>query len=119
MRGLAIRWVLNAVALLITAWILPGISVNSFGAALVAALVLGIVNAIVRPVVVLFTLPLNILTLGLFTLVINALMLMIVNSVVKGFVISGFWSAFFGSIILTVISGLLSAAVLDHSGRHR
>lgn len=118
MRGLAVRWVLNALALLLTAWLMPGVEIRGFGAALIAALVLGVVNAIIRPVVLFFTLPLNILTLGLFTLVVNAMMLLIAKSVVNGFVVSGFWAAFFGSIVLTVVSGLLSAVVLDHSGRH-
>jgi len=119
MKGLAIRWLLNALALLFTAWLMPGIEVNGFGAALITALVLGVVNAIIRPVVLFFTLPINIFTLGLFTLVVNALMLLITASAVEGFKISGFWAAFFGSIILALASGLLSAVVLDHSGRHR
>lgn len=119
MRGLAIRWLLNALALLLTAWLVPGIGVRGVGAALVAALVLGIINAIIRPVILFFTLPLNVMTLGLFTLVVNALMLLIARSVVDGFIVSGFWAAFFGSIVLTIISGLLSSIVLDHSGRRR
>ncbi|MCL4439525.1 MAG: phage holin family protein [Eubacteriales bacterium] len=119
MKGLAIRWVLNALALLFTAWLMPGIEIKGIGAALVAALVLGIINAIIRPVILFFTLPINILTLGIFTLVVNALMLLITKSVVNGFVVSGFWAAFFGSIVLTIASGLLSAIVLDHSGKRR
>lgn len=115
MRGLALRWLLNALALLFTAWILPGMEIKGLGAALVAALVLGVVNAVIRPIVLFFTLPFNIVTLGLFTLVINALMLLLVKSVVNGFAVSGFWAAFFGSIVLTIVSGILSALVLDHS----
>lgn len=114
MKGLALRWILNAVALLFTAWLVPGIEVAGFGAALITALVLGIVNAIIRPIVLFFTLPLNIFTLGLFTLVVNALMLLIAASAVTGFMVAGFFAAFFGSIILTIVSGLLSAMVLDH-----
>lgn len=116
MRGLALRWLLNSLALLFTAWLMPGIQIKSIGAALIAALVLGVINAIIRPIVLFFTLPLNILTLGFFTLVVNALMLLIVRSVVNGFTVSGFWAAFFGSIVLTIVSGLLSALILDHSG---
>ncbi|MFA5882177.1 MAG: phage holin family protein [Eubacteriales bacterium] len=116
MRGLALRWLLNSLALLFTAWLMPGIQIRSFGAALIAALVLGVINAIIRPIVLFFTLPLNILTLGFFTLVVNALMLLMVRSVVNGFTVSGFWAAFFGSIVLTIVSGLLSAVILDHSG---
>ena len=118
MQGLVIRWLLNAASLLITAWLIPGMEIRGIGAALIAALILGIVNAIIRPLVLFFTLPLNILTLGLFTLVINAVMLLIVKSVVNGFVITGFWPAFFGSIVLTIISGILSALVLD-SGKDK
>lgn len=119
MKGLAIRWLLNAAALLVTAWLMPGMEIKGFAAALIAALALGVVNAIIRPVIMFFTLPLNILTLGLFTLVINAFMLLLAKSVVTGFVVSGFWAAFFGSIVLTVVSGLLSAIILDHSGKSR
>ncbi|PKM82312.1 MAG: hypothetical protein CVU89_04725 [Firmicutes bacterium HGW-Firmicutes-14] len=119
MKGLAIRWILNALALLFTAWLMPGIDVTGFGAALITALVLGVINAIIRPVVLFFTLPLNILTLGLFTLVINAVMLLITASAVSGFTVSGFWAAFFGSIILTIISGVLSSVVMDDNKRHR
>lgn len=119
MKGLAMRWILNALALLATAWLVPGIHIKGFGAALIAALVLGVVNAVIRPIIIFFTLPLNILTLGLFTLVINAFMLLMVKSVVAGFLVSGFWAAFFGSIVLTIISGLLSAIILDHSGKHK
>ena len=109
------RWLLNSLALLFTAWLMPGIQIKNIGAALIAALVLGVINAIIRPIVLFFTLPLNILTLGFFTLVVNALMLLMVRSVVNGFTVSGFWAAFFGSIVLTIASGLLSALVLDHS----
>lgn len=113
MKGLIIRWALNALALLLTAWIMPGIEVKGFGAALITALVLGIVNAFLKPLVLLFTLPLNIFTLGLFTFVINAGMLMITASAVRGFTVAGFWAALFGSIILSLISGLLSSLALD------
>lgn len=119
MRGLAIRWILNAFALLVTAGLLPGIELNGISAALLTAFVLGIVNAVIRPIVLVFTLPLNILTLGVFTLVVNASMMMITASVVRGFSVAGFWSAFFGTIFLTIISGLISAIVLDHSGKRR
>lgn len=119
MKGLVIRWVLNAVALLFVAWLIPGIELQGIEAALITALVLGIVNAFIRPLVVLFTLPLNLMTLGLFSLVINALMLLLAASAVDGFTVSGFFAAFFGAIILSIASGVLSALVLDHSGRRR
>lgn len=119
MRGLAIRWILNALALLLTAGILPGIELNGIIAALMTAFVLGVVNAVIRPIVLLFTLPLNILSLGLFTLVVNASMMMIAASAVNGFEVTGFWSAFFGAILLTIISWVISTVVLDHSGKRR
>jgi len=113
MRGMIIRWVLNAVALLITAALISGIEIRGFFSALIASMVLGIVNAVIRPIVVVLTLPLNILTLGLFTLVINGLMLKIVGSVVVGFSTTGFWAPVLGALILTVISGLISALIED------
>ncbi|KNZ68439.1 hypothetical protein Tfer_3017 [Thermincola ferriacetica] len=114
MKGLALRWFFNALALFITAYLLDGVMISGFGSALVAALVLGIVNAVIRPVILFFTLPLNFLTLGLFTFVVNALMFKLVSVVVDGFVVEGFFAALVGSLLLTIISGFLSALVRDH-----
>ncbi|MBD5607131.1 MAG: phage holin family protein [Candidatus Eremiobacteraeota bacterium] len=111
MVGFLIRLVVNAVALLIVAYILPGVHVSSFVGALVAALVLGIVNAVLRPILVILTLPVVILTLGLFTLVINAITFYIVGHLGIGLAVDGFWSAFFGAIVLTIVSYLLSTLV--------
>jgi putative membrane protein len=113
MIGLLIRWAINAVALYLTALIVHGIHVTDFASAVVAGLVLGIVNAVIRPIVLLLTLPLNILTLGIFTLVINALMLYIVAGVTHRLQIDNFFSAFFGAIVLSVISVVLSHLVKD------
>lgn len=99
---LLIRWLLNAAVLVLLTYYLPGISVASFYTALVAALVLGLVNALIKPIILIFTLPVNILTLGLFTLVINALLLWLVSTVVKGFVVAGFWPAFWAALVLSV-----------------
>ncbi len=97
------------VAILIIAHLLPGlIRVDSVMAALVAAFLLGIVNAIIRPVLILLTLPLTVLTLGLFLLVINGLMLWLVGTLVKGFYVNGFWGALFGSILISIVSWILS-----------
>ena len=104
-------WILNAVALLIVAYILPGISVASFWSALIAALVLGLVNTLVKPVLVLLTLPVTIVTLGLFLLVINALVFWFVGSVLKGFHVNGFWWAMLGALVYSIISGLLSRVI--------
>lgn len=105
---LLLVWLLNAVALLIVAYILPGISVASFGSALVAALVLGLLNTLVKPVLVLLTLPITIVTLGLFLLVLNALIFWFAGSVLKGFQVNGFWWAMLGALVYTIVSGLLS-----------
>jgi putative membrane protein len=112
-RGWVLRWIINGFGLLVTARIIEGFEVGGIFSALVAAAVLGIVNAIIRPVVLVLTLPINILTLGLFTLVINGVMLALTASVVKGFAISGFLPAVGGALLLTIISGVLSALVED------
>lgn len=87
---LLLVWILNAVALLVVAYILPGITVASFGSALIAALVLGLLNTLVKPVLVLLTLPITIVTLGLFLLVLNALVFWFAGSILKGFQVNGF-----------------------------
>lgn len=114
MKGLALRWLANALALFLTANVINGIHVQGFSSALIAALVLGVVNAVIRPLVVLFTLPLNFITLGLFTFIINGLMLELVSSVVSGFKVDGFLSAIIGAVVLSVFSGILSALVRDN-----
>ncbi|MBF6617580.1 phage holin family protein [Pollutimonas thiosulfatoxidans] len=105
---LILVWILNAVALLIVAYILPGITVASFGSALIAALVLGLLNTLVKPVLILLTLPITIVTLGLFLLVLNALVFWFVGSVLKGFQVNGFWWALLGALVYSIVSGLLS-----------
>jgi len=105
---LLLVWILNAVALLIVAYVLPGITVASFGSALVAALLLGLLNTLVKPVLILLTLPITIVTLGLFLLVLNALVFWFVGSVLKGFQVNGFWWALLGAFVYSVVSGLLS-----------
>src|SRR5690554_2563779 len=108
---LLLIWILNAVALLIVAYILPGITVGSFFSALIAALVLGLLNTLVKPVLVLLTLPITVVTLGLFLLVINALVFWLAGSVLKGFHVNGFWWAMLGALVYSIISGLLSRVV--------
>jgi putative membrane protein len=112
MIRLLIVWLINAVALIAVAYLMPGIAVSSFGAALVAALVLGLVNAFVRPILVLLTLPVTILTLGLFIFVLNGLLFWMVGSWLQGFEVAGFWPAVFGAIVFSIISWALSALVL-------
>ena len=105
---LLLVWILNAVALLAVAYLLPGIVVASFGSAMIAALVLGLVNMLVKTVLVVMTLPITIVTLGLFLFVINALLFWFVGSMFKGFQVQGFWWAVGGAILYSIISGFLS-----------
>jgi putative membrane protein len=103
------RLLIHMVAILIISYLLPGlIRVDGVWAALVAAFILGIVNAILRPILIFFTLPITVLTLGLFLLVINGLMLWLVSAIVKGFQVNGFWGAVFGSILISIVSWILS-----------
>ena len=105
---LLLRWLISALTLMLVAYYVPGIAVVTFYSALIAALILGLVNAIIRPLVVILTLPVNILTLGLFTLVINALMFWLASSVVKGFYVSGFMAAFWGALIMWLVSWVVN-----------
>lgn len=103
------RLLINMVAILIISYLLPRVIwVDGVMAALVAAFLLGILNAIIRPILVFFTLPLTIVTFGLFLLVINGLMLLLVAALVKGFHVNGFWGAVFGSILISIVSWVLS-----------
>jgi putative membrane protein len=104
-----LSWLINAVAILIAAYLLPGINVSGFWAALVLALVLGIMNTILKPILIILTLPVNILTLGLFTFVINALLVLLAAAIVPGFAAAGFWWALLFSLVLSVISWAMSA----------
>jgi putative membrane protein len=112
MIRLALVWLVNALALIAVAYLMPSIQVSSFGAALVAALVLGLVNAVVRPVLVLLTLPVTLLTLGLFIFVLNGLLFWMVASWLEGFHVAGFWAAVLGALVFSLVSWLLSALVL-------
>ncbi len=108
-----LRWLINTITLLILAFYLPGIEVSGFYAALITALVLGLINALIRPLIILLTLPINILTLGLFTLVLNALLFWFVSTIVEGFVVAGFWPAFWGALILSMVSWIIGALIKD------
>ncbi len=111
-KGLLAKLLITMVALLITAYILPGMSINGLFAGFVAALILGIINIFIKPVFIILTLPLTLLTMGLFLLVINGLMLWLVSGIVPGFVIAGFWAAVFGSILLSIVTWFLNQ-ILD------
>jgi putative membrane protein len=108
MTSLIVRWFLNALALMLIAWLYSGVQVAGPIEALVAALVLGLVNAVIRPVLILLTLPVTLLTLGLFIFVINALLFWFVGEVVKGFHVGGFMAALIGSIMYSVITLITS-----------
>ena len=110
---LILRWILNAVALLAVAWVMKGhgVDLTGFGAALKASLFLGIINALIRPLVILLTLPINILTLGIFTLFINAAFFGFTAYVIDGFDVTGLWAALFGALLLSIFSAILSAGI--------
>lgn len=99
-----LRWFTNALLVILVTYVVPGITVASFWTAFLVALILGILNAVVRPILVILTLPITLLTLGLFTLVINGALFWLVSTVVKGFNVEGFWVAFLGAAVLWVFS---------------
>ena len=99
-----IKWVFFALALMLTAWLIPGISVSSIWAAMLACVIIAVINIFVKPVLQLLTLPINIVTIGLFTLVINALLFMFAAYLVPGIELDGFLSAFIGSIVISLLS---------------
>ena len=103
-----INWLIMTIAILISAYVLPGVHVVGFIAALVAALVIGLINTFIKPVAIILTLPINILTLGLFTFVINALLIMLASAIVPGFKVDGFWWALLFSLVLSVIKSFLN-----------
>ena len=109
MRHFVIRWIITAVAVMVASAFISGIRYDSMGALIGAALLLGILNAFARPVLLLLCAPLILFTLGLFILVVNGLMLFWVPSIVGGFHVDGFWSAFWGAIVVGIVSWLLSA----------
>jgi putative membrane protein len=111
--SLLLRWLLNALALLLVANLVRGVVVESLYAALVVALVLGVLNAVVRPVLVFLTLPINVITLGLFTLVINAGLIWFVGTIVKGFTVTGFVPALYAALILWAVSWATNALLRE------
>ena len=108
---LLLVWLLNAVALLAVAYLMPSVHIESFGTALIAALVLGLANALVRPILILLTLPVTILTLGLFILVINGILFLGVTKLVPGFEVAGLWPAILAAILYSIVSFVFHAIV--------
>jgi putative membrane protein len=111
MRGILFRWIVTTIAIMVVPYIVSGVQVSGFGSALAAAAILGILNALVRPVLILLTLPLTVVTLGFFILIINALMFEFAGAIVSGLQVTSFWSAFFASIIVSIVSWILNSAV--------
>ena len=111
MGGLLLHWLISTASLLIVTYIIPGIQVRGLGTALIAAIVIGLINATLGLVLKVLTFPLTLLTLGLFWFVINALMLQLASFLVPGFFVSGFWSAFFGAIVLSLVNMALRSLI--------
>lgn len=112
MQGI-LRFLLSGLAVLVASYLLPGVHVEHFGYALLVAAVLAIVNFLVKPVLVILTIPITILTLGLFLLVINALIILLVDSLTPGFTVEGFWWALAFSLILSIVNSLFSSLASD------
>ncbi|RTZ99016.1 MAG: phage holin family protein [Deltaproteobacteria bacterium] len=110
-RGWLIRWLILTVSILVTAYLIDGIQVSGFFSALFAAVILGFLNAFFRPILLILTLPINVLSLGLFTFIINALLLTMVSVLLPGFDVFGFWPAVFGSLLISLVSWLLTSFV--------
>jgi len=113
MPGILIRWLTTTAAIVATAYLLDGIQVSGFFSAIFAGAMLGILNAFFRPIALLLTLPINILSLGLFTFIINALMLKMASGLIPGFEVYGFWTAITGSLLISVISWLLNTFISE------
>ncbi len=111
--NLLLIWFLNALALLTVAYVLPGVTIDGYGAALIAALILGLINTLIRPLLVLLTLPVTAVTLGLFVLVINGLLFWFAGTILKGFEVSGFWTGVFGALLYSFISSVLTMLVFE------
>jgi len=111
MLGFILRWSINLLALVTATRLIQGIRIQSIEMGILAAGILGVVNAVIRPVVLILTLPINLITLGLFTLVVNAAMLMIVSAVVPGLVIESFSAAFFGALLISLISWVMNVFI--------
>ena len=116
MKGIVIRWLILTAAIMFASYILDGIQVKGFFTALFAAAILGILNAFFRPILIILTLPINILSLGLFTFIINAMLLKMASGVISGFQVYGFWSAVFGSLLISLVSWALSSFI-NEQGR--
>jgi putative membrane protein len=116
LKGIVLRWFFLTVAITVAAYLIKGIQVDGFISALMAAAILGVLNVFFRPILLILTLPLNIVTFGLFTFVVNAILLMMASGVISGFHVNGFWSAIFGSLIISIFNWIVSS-VINEQGR--
>jgi putative membrane protein len=112
MTGILISWIIGTITILIVAYLLPGVRVSNLSSAVIAAAILGILNAIVKPILVLLTLPLTILTLGLFLFIVNAVVFLLAGSLFKGFKVDSFGSALIASILVSIVSFVLTRIIL-------
>ncbi len=110
---LLVRWILFALAIIFVAWLVPGIEVENFQSAMLVTVIIALINIFIRPLIVFITLPINILTLGVFTLVINALLLMLAGYLAPGVDVEGFLSAFIGSVVLAFLGLIINMVTLD------
>ena len=117
MSAFLVRWLVTTIAVLAAERLLPGIRCDGWGALLGASLLLGIINAFVRPVLLLLSLPFIIVTMGLFIFVVNALLLLLVSKIIPPFQVDGFWTAFFGAIIISLVSWVLSSFFRGSDGK--
>jgi putative membrane protein len=115
MNLILLRWLAMTAAILLAAYLLDGIRVSGFFSALCAAALLGIFNAVLRPIAILLTLPINIMTLGLFTFVINAILLKMVSGIIRGFDVIGFWPAVFGSLVISAVSWAMTVLIRERT----
>ncbi len=111
MKGILLRWLILMCAILITSYMMEGIRVSGFVSAFFAAAMLSILNAVFRPILFILTLPINILSIGLFTFAINAIMLLMASGLIAGFEVDGFWTAVFGSLLISIVSWLLNSYI--------
>jgi len=114
MPGILMRWLILTTAIIVTSYLLDGIRIDGFFSAIFSAAFLGILNAFFRPILLFLTLPINILSLGLFTFVINALLLLMASGVIPGLTVSGFWTALFGSLLISLVSFILNTFIGGH-----
>ena len=116
MNGFLVRWIVGAAGLWVAASLVSGIEFSGMGSLVIAALVLGILNAVVRPILILLTLPVTVVTLGLFLFVINAGLLKLTSALVTGFQVQGFWAAVFGALVMGLTSLVLNVFINDRGG---